>query len=245
MIVGTEELDMQELKAVFAEMADTIYASDDADTVYQALVNSATQLIPGCDRACLMLERHGRFVTVAATDEIAYAVDQAERDLGEGPCLDAITEEAFQFDPNLANGSPWPRLAERLLRTTPVRGMIGYRLLVDEAKVGALNIFSDHADALTEASADAGAVMASFASVAVMTAGARGEALQLRRGLESNREIGKAVGLLMAAHHVSQERAFEILKATSQQLNLKLAVVAAEIVSGQERQFERPTRSPA
>ena len=230
---------MQELKAVFAEMADTIYASDDAGTVYQALVNSATQLIPGCDRACLMLERHGRFITVAATDEIAYAVDQAERDLGEGPCLDAITDEAFQFDPNLEDGSPWPRLAERLLRTTPVRGMIGYRLLVDEAKVGALNIFSDHADALTEASADAGAVMASFASVAVMTAGARGEALQLRRGLESNREIGKAVGLLMAAHHVSQERAFEILKATSQQLNLKLAVVAAEIVSGQERQFGR------
>jgi transcriptional regulator with GAF, ATPase, and Fis domain len=222
---------------LFAELAETIYAAESVDSVYQAVVESAVKLVDGCDRACLTLVRHRRFTTVAFTDEVARATDVLERELGEGPCLDAVLDEVYQHDPNIEQHSQWPKLAERIVATTPIRGMLAYRLLIDGEKAGALDLFSDTPDALTMTSADQGAVLASFASVAVMTATARGEASQLRAGLESNREIGKAIGLLMAAHRVPQERALEILKATSQQLNIKASAVAAEIVEGQERQY--------
>ena len=69
------------------------------------------------------------------------------------------------------------------------------------------------------------------ASVA-MAALARGEeAVTLRRGLESNREIGKAIGLMMAMHDISDEAAFAMLAKVSQEMNIKLAEVAARVIS--------------
>jgi AmiR/NasT family two-component response regulator len=80
-------------------------------------------------------------------------------------------------------------------------------------------------------------VLASFASVSLLALRAREEADSLRQGLQSNREIGKAVGLLMAAHRVSADEAFAILKRTSQDLNMKLVHVAAQVVEGQQAQL--------
>ena len=60
------------------------------------------------------------------------------------------------------------------------------------------------------------------------TTGARRETL--RDGLQSNREIGKAVGLLMAFHQISDDDAFGMLRKASQDMNIKLADVARQVV---------------
>ncbi len=52
----------------------------------------------------------------------------------------------------------------------------------------------------------------------------------LRDGLQSNREIGKAVGLLMAFHQISDDAAFDMLRKASQDMNIKLAEVARQVV---------------
>ena len=46
----------------------------------------------------------------------------------------------------------------------------------------------------------------------------------------------------MSAHHVNGQEAFDLLRRTSQELNMKLAHVAAQVVDGQESQFDA-TRS--
>jgi len=222
---------------LFSLLAERIYATENMQDVYQSVVDMAVEVVEGCDHACIMLRSQGHLKTAAASDPVAALVDRLEREVGEGPCVDAILDEAYSHDADLRNGSPWPNLTARVLAETPVRGMLGYRLLVDGTKAGALNIFSDTPGALSGQSADEGAVLASFASMALMTVSARGQARDLRAGLESNREIGKAVGLLMSAHRVSQERAFDILVKTSQELNMKLSVVAGRIVAGQDTQF--------
>ena len=222
----------------FSQMSALIYAGADAGSIHQALVDLAKRLVEGCDRASLLVRTRDRFVTAASTDSIARRIDQIELEVGEGPCLDAIVDESYQHDADLTTAvTPWPRFTERIVAETPVRSAIGYRLLLDGDKVGALNLFSDTPGGLSERSADTGAVIASFASVALMAIRAREEAASLRQGLQSNREICKAVGLLMAAHHISGEAAFELLRTTSQDLNMKLAHVASQVVQGQETQF--------
>jgi GAF domain-containing protein len=222
----------------FRQMSALIYAGADAGSIHQALVDAAQRLVEGCDRASLLVRTRDRFVTAASTDDIARRIDQIEIEVGEGPCVDAILDEAYQHDSDLTTSkTPWPRFTERIVAETPVRSAIGYRLLLDGDKVGALNLFSDTPGGLTSKSADVGAVIASFASVALMAIRAREEAATLRHGLQSNREIGKAVGLLMAAHHISGQEAFELLRSTSQELNMKLAQVALQVIQGQEAQF--------
>ena len=193
---------------VFQNLARLIYIGSTFDEVYQHLVDTAPRIVSGCDHASLMLARRDGYETAAASDDVARHVDVIERELGEGPCVDAIEEEAGQIDPDISKHSTWPRLAERVLAETPVRGMAGYRIVIEGKKVGALNLFSDTPGAF-ENGGDEGAVLAAFASVALMSVANRDRADSLRRGLESNREVGKAIGLLMAAHHIGSDEAFE------------------------------------
>jgi hypothetical protein len=219
---------------VFSALSELVYAADTYDEIYAEICRAAVSLVAGCDHASLMLSRRGKITTVAASDEIALSIDRMERELHDGPCVDAILEEAGQIDADLTTRCQWPQLAKWVLANTPVRGMAGFRLLVDGSKVGALNLFSDTPGAL-EAGVDQAAVLASFTSVALMAASQSEQAAGLRIGIASNREIGKAVGLLMAFHKVNDEQAFEILRKTSQDLNMRLAEVAKEIVDHQNR----------
>ena len=99
---------------------------------------------------------------------------------------------------------------------------------------GALNLFSDTPNAFDTDSADTGAIVAAFASVAVLAAEEHRRADELQHGLETNREIGKAIGLLMAAHQVTSDEAFQVLRRASSELNRKLADIARELVAKQQ-----------
>ena len=129
---------------IFRSLAQIVYASDSFDEVYDAVVGAAPRLVNGCDHASLMLRGNDTFLTVAASGEVARNIDGYERELGEGPCLDAIVDNSVYHDADLTDGSPWPRLTERVLATTPVRSMAGFRLLVGDRKSGALNLFSEN-----------------------------------------------------------------------------------------------------
>jgi transcriptional regulator with GAF, ATPase, and Fis domain len=224
-----------EVREVFARLAGLVYAGSSTDEVNQAIVNAVPQLVTGCDHASLMLRDGQRFWTAAASDETAAKVDVLEREVGAGPCVDALLSEEHVLDADIADHSSWPTLARRVLAETPVRGMLAFRLFHADTKAGALNIFSDRAGALDAVSADRAALLAAFASVTIAAAHQREQAEQLRRGLQSNREIGQAVGLLMAAHRCNPETAFDILRKTSSDLNMKLAAVAKEVVDNYRR----------
>jgi GAF domain-containing protein len=227
--------------AVFRELAQLVYSCDDYAEIYQAVCEAATTLVPGCDHASLMLAQGDTMVTAAASDAIAQAVDVLERELGEGPCVDAIRDEAAYISADLAqDASEWPLLTERVLAETPVRGMAGFRMMVDNNKSGALNLMSDTPGALTAHSIDQAIVLASFLSVALMAAARRNDARSLREGLASNREIGKAMGLMMAFHKINDDEAFELLRRTSHDMNLKVREVARQIVEHHNGRDRRP-----
>ena len=219
--------------ATFQALATLTYVGDDYDAIYQAICDTATRLIDGCDHASLMLLRGGQPVTAAASDDVAELIDRFEREVGDGPCLDAIKDEAVFVDADLTDGSPWPALHARVLAETPVRGMAGIRLIDDQRKTGALNLFSDTPGALTATSVDQAIMLVSFVSVALLAAREKRDADTLRAGLASNREIGKAIGLMMAFHHVDDETAFSILRQASQDMNIKITEVAREIIAHQ------------
>jgi hypothetical protein len=214
----------------FRQLSEIVYDTDDFSNVYDAIVSATPDLVEGCDHASLMLRWDGQFVTAASSDEVAATVDRFERELGEGPCLDAISEDSVYLDSDLSDGSPWPRLHTRVLAETPVRGMAGFRLRAGEGRTGALNLFSDTAGGLTDRTIEQGIVLAAFATAALVASSERRSASTLRAGLASNREIGKAVGLLMAYHGISDEEAFAMLRRSSQHLNVKLAEVAQRVV---------------
>ncbi len=215
---------------VFAALAEIIYHGSNANEMYAAICIAATLTVRGCDHASLLVRDNDRYITVGASDRVAQTIDEMERRAGDGPCIDAIEEETPQIDTDLTTPSLWPGLASVLLAETPVRGAMGFRLLVDKRKGAALNLFSDTPNLFDTESAGRAAVLAAFASVAINAVAKGEDSASLRRGLLSNREIGKAVGMLMLLHDLTEDQAFDLLRRHSQALNIKLAEVARVVI---------------
>ena len=216
---------------VFRALAQLVYATDDFAEVYDAIVQrrapagdrlrprqpDAAQRRPVRDRR---RERRRR-----------PTVDGFERELGEGPCLDAIVDESVYHDADLTDGSPWPRLTERVLATTPVRGMAGFRLLAGEQKTGRPQPVLRHRRRPDRRGRSTRASCWRRSSPwRCSPPHERKAAETLRAGLASNREIGKAIGLMMAFHKITDDEAFEMLRKASQDMNIKLAEVARQVV---------------
>jgi len=220
----------------FGRLSELVYTGATFEEIYAAICATAREVIPGCDHACVMtVERGERPRCEAATDDVARLVDELEWETGEGPCLDAVESERYEVDADISTDAVWPKLAERVLEQTPVRGMVGYRIVVEERKAGALNIFSDTAGAFDEDAAGIGALVAAFASVTLTAAAEHGSAVKMRDALASNREIGKAVGMLMVTHGIGSDEAFEMLRGISNRFNVRLAELAEQMVARHER----------
>lgn len=59
---------------------------------------------------------------------------------------------------------------------------------------------------------------------------ARETAGHLQAGLASNRDIGVAIGRVMASQQLDRDAAFEVLRGISQNTNRKLADIAAHVI---------------
>ena len=216
--------------SVFTSLAEIARDASTPRELYAAVCVAATLTVPGCDHASLMIRRGGVYGTVAVSDATARQVDKLELALSSGPCLDAIEECTAQIQTDLTTSSRWPSLVSRVLAETPVRGALSVRLPVDHSREGALNLFSDKPNVFDERSVECALVLGAFATLATNAAEQGEDAASLRRGLASSRVIGKAIGMLMVLNDVSEDDAFGMLRRTSQETNVKLADVAADIV---------------
>jgi len=227
--MGAHELTAPEQ---FAVLAQRLRDGKSSDEIQQIVVESAVQLIDGCDRAAIGILDGEKFSSAAATDDVMRLIDELQNEVGEGPCLEASVDNVAQVDNDIATGSKWPRLAAIVVERTPVRAMLAVPLVDEGQRAGALNVFADRTNAFDDEAVENAAILASFASVALTGARHAARAEQLEVGMATNREIGAAVGILMATHKISQDQAFELLSNASQRLNRKLRDIASGIVRG-------------
>jgi GAF domain-containing protein len=237
----TEIRAQRELGPLFTPLAAALRDGRSAEEIYQAIVEAAVRVIDGCDHASVTLKEGAKFRTAASSDDVARQMDVFERETHSGPCVDAIEQEGFQHDLDLTVDPTWPELAKKALSETPVRSMLGFRLIHDGRKAGALDLFSDTIGGLAGHSVDEASVLAAFATIALAGVQQRDRADNLALALDSNREIGKAVGLLMASHKLTDEQAFNVLKKTSQDMNRKLAEIAVEYVARESAASATPS----
>lgn len=225
------------LRAAFQELAEELRAARDVDALHGMLARYAVTLVDGCDHAAVSVLDRGRMRTAAASDRVAEQLDDLQRETGEGPCIDAIADAAWEHhvDVSAEPDSPFLRLVHA---RTPVRSMLAFRLLDDADKRGALNLFSDTAGGFSDSAAEQAAILAAFATVA--TAGARhaGRNEQLTAALDSNRQIATAIGIVMASQHVTAEEAFDRLRRASQSLNRKLRDIASDLIADHQHRAQ-------
>jgi GAF domain-containing protein len=115
-----------------------------------------------------------------------------------------------------------------------INSAVSLPLAVDEATIGALNLFSGDAHAFTEPDVARAQAFTRQAATAltILLRHARQTVLddQLRQALASRAVIDQALGMLMVTRKMTSREAFDVLRHASQTNNRKLSDIAADLI---------------
>lgn len=215
------------LPRLVAEAARALQAEADSSDTMNLAVTLAVEVVHGAEDAAISLVHRSRTVeTPAATSERALKVDEIQYELGQGPCLSAIWDEEVVSCPNLEAEDRWGDWAPRTVRETEIRSMLSFRMFTQKDRVGALSLYSTQPHAFTGVDVESGISLAAHTAIAVVTA-RHDENMDI--ALDSRSLIGQATGIVMVCYDIDAVRAFAVLKRISQQTNVKLHEVAAEL----------------
>lgn len=212
-----------------AAMARDLLAQQSVDATLGRITHSATELVEGCAAAGILVMRGTEVATLAPTERLVVDSDSLQGRLGEGPCFDAARtmagERVFRIADFTREQPRWPAYAPQA-HALGVGSMMGFLLFTEDEELGALNLYSRKPGAFTEASELAGWLLASHAAVAFSSARTHA---QMERAVATRHLIGEAMGILMGAHNLTEEQAFDTLRRFSQENNIKLREVARRI----------------
>lgn len=216
------------------ELAHLLVSEESVPATLQRVADLAARVIDDCDAAGVTLVAdNGSYETAAYTSERTLAVDHGQYVRGSGPCLQAIAEKAVvRFDVEDAE-ERWPDFV-RDARANDVRSFLAAPLLVNGSAIGALNLYSAKPSGFTALDDVLIALFTGQASVALTNARVYSDAVrlteQLREAITSRSIIEQAKGVLMARHGVDALTAFDRLRRDSQRRNVKLRLLAQEVV---------------
>jgi GAF domain-containing protein len=213
--------------AGFARLSQELASEPDTEQTVHRVIELARKSISGCDFAGFTLTRPDRLETAAATDAVIAELDQAQHDLGEGPCLQAARTHETYLIRDTDDEQRWPAWASTAARAG-IRSVLSVHLTGPNHLPAAMNLYSRLVDAFDE---DALATAQIYAAHAGNAIAAKLEIDQLRTAQQSRHTIGVAQGLLMNRYGLTQERSFRFLARLSQDSNTKLRDVAAKVIT--------------
>jgi hypothetical protein len=219
-----------------AVLTRTLLDTETVADVLELVMRTTFAVIPNADVVSVSLRADdGKLHTPVETNPVGAELDALQNHYGQGPCLDAARKDglAYTYSGDLSTEPKWPQFG-------PAAAELGYVSVLSTALVpdatpprlsGALNVYSRIPGTLGDQSTrDAALLLATHASLALANTHAVHLAelreTQLRQALATRDVIGQAKGILMHRRGISADDAFDLLRRTSQDLNIKLAELA-------------------
>jgi transcriptional regulator with GAF, ATPase, and Fis domain len=222
-----------EVAQLVQELAGVVTDEERLQQVLDRVVALAVRLVPGCDAAGVTVSAGARPVTAAYSDERTLEIDRDQYASGQGPCLEAMRSGRLQRVDVGEAADRWPAFA-RAAAADGVVGFLAAPLPGPHGPTGALNLYARAPGAFDDVDEELVALLAGRAGDLVGAylryADADRLAGQLEEALRSRAGIEQAKGVLMARHGVDEVAAFDLLRAESQRLNVKLRTVARSVL---------------
>ena len=198
------------------------------------VVVEATQGIFGISGAGLMLIDDGEELRyVAATDGRSAAMEAAQTEASEGPCVESLLQDRVVHTRDVTDDERWPTLGAAI-GGLDVSAMLGVPIHVKQTAVGSLNVYTherrDWGDDEVQALQAFARVIEELVAQALVAQERHHVAEQLDRALTHRVVIDRAVGVLMAQHRTDAISAFHLLRDQARSSRRKVAEVASEVL---------------
>jgi len=208
-----------------------------ADTLVR-VCQEALVGVPPTTHAGISMTIDGKLGTYVFSHPEVIEIDYAQYEAGDGPCVEAFRTGRVVLVESTTTPGPYPQF-RATAAAHGIHSVLAVPLATDGTTIGALNLFAEqHRGYDEQAIRDASAFAAQAAFVLANSKAyweARNLSEHLTLAMASRAEIEQAKGIVMGAIGVDAEEAFETLKQQSQHENIKLAVVASEVVHRAKR----------
>ncbi|MGH3898329.1 MAG: GAF and ANTAR domain-containing protein [Pseudonocardiaceae bacterium] len=216
------------------ELQALLLGTDTLHGFLERLAQLTAEALPEDGSCGVTVRQDSRPITLAASDDWTMRVDQLQYDLGEGPCLDTMTTGKINYIVDTTAEVRWADFC-RTAHEQGVHSCLSLPLSSPTGLMGCYNLYSRQLDGFAEESQGQLEVFAANAAGAVAVALKLADQAQLsedlHQALTSRAVIDRAIGIVIAQQRCDAAAAFDILRRASQNRNLKLRELAAEIVA--------------
>ncbi|WP_285619650.1 GAF and ANTAR domain-containing protein [Kineosporia sp. NBRC 101677] len=214
-----------------AAMAGQLAGCTERADVLAGVLEGAIAIIPGAQRAAVMLKRGGELTVAAGSDDAALACERAqlsaEHRPAQGPAVQAEAGHHVVAATLTDQQSQWPLLSTVAARAD-IRRVMAVPLTYGEHPLGVLSVYSGQSSAFGPAARNLAALVAVQAAIALSRL-EREE--HLRFAMKSRQHIGEAVGVLVERHRILPDEAFQRMVKASQHRNVKVREIAEAVVT--------------
>ena len=226
-------IDEEALRSSLGQMREAAFDAD-VVAVLKRTVHSVHDVFGYGGAGIMFITEAGYLSYIAASDEAARELEEAQAATGQGPCYESYVYARDVVSNDLPADERWPRLRPKL--SGRVRAVAGIPLLLGGGPVGTLNVYStepvewdtSHVNALIAY----GGLVAEVLATAIAAEQHGIVAGQLQYALDYRVVIERAVGYLMGTHRLDAVTAFDLLRRRARDSRRRVADVATEILGG-------------
>lgn len=213
----------------YAEIVRALKNETGVTATLETATATALEIVDGCDHVGItLLLKKGKSTTLAPTDDTAIRADELQYETGDGPVMQSLREHEAVYSGDLQSDQRWPLWSARAADELGIRSVLAMQLFVGIDALGSLNLYSDKPDAFGPDDRVSSLALAAHIAVAIT---AEREHSTAEAGLANRTTIGQAQGMLMQRLSLTPDQAFSALVRISQARNVKLHVVAKDIVT--------------
>jgi hypothetical protein len=196
------------------------------DAALDALAQCVLAAIPGAEHVGIGQVTDTGFEHAVDTSEIAQRFAVRQTELADGPALDVAAGASVAGSDDLDADERWSGLG--LALNGAVRSALTVRAPSGEDGEPSLvvTVLSSRPQAFSEQTTLAVLALAACGALAAASARRAARIANLERALETNRDIGTAIGVLMGLHRTTREHAFDLLRQVSQTTHRKVSEIA-------------------
>jgi GAF domain-containing protein len=170
--------------AGFEALARTLLTDDtNLGEALRRVAETGCGLLANCTSASVTIIERGRPITVGSTSDVAQALDDAQYDAGDGPCLTAARERVLVRIDDIASEPRWPDFTRRAVDHGVHSSLSVPLSLAREATWGGFNVYGSVAAGFSDDDEQLCQGFAAQASIVVSNAQAYWASLQLSANL--------------------------------------------------------------
>jgi putative methionine-R-sulfoxide reductase with GAF domain len=231
-----QQLPLDELTLALARINNLLLTEEKVDRAVQLLAEGIRDAFPGSSGAGVsLLDEHGTSISTGVTDPVVRKADEAQYELGQGPCLTAWASERTVVIDDVASDDRWP-LWSQAVSSLSIRSVISAPLITGTRCLGALKIYSTEPgayDAATARPLEKLIVPAATLLDHIQSSDTPQRFTQvLSSALNSRDTINRAQGFLMHRYGLEQVAALQKLLELSKTGRQSLLSVSTEILTG-------------